>query len=178
MKRNIRSITASALTKLVAPLLLLTISCLAVGEKTAFSQGKCKLGEFEVSYYRNQYLKGAPAATKCGEKVINHYWAANDGPTFGGDGKSDGGEKLSDHFSARWEGRFQFQGGNYTFHAKADDGVRLWVDDRILIDQWNIQGAKEFSKSIQLSRAAHGIRVDYFENDGPAVVHIWWDPPQ
>jgi hypothetical protein len=44
----------------------------------------------------------------------------------------------ADGFSARWTGRVKAQySENYTFTFKADDGVRLWVNGQLLIDQWN-----------------------------------------
>jgi hypothetical protein len=44
----------------------------------------------------------------------------------------------NDHFSVRWSGQVQAKySQTYTFTVKADDGVRLWVNGQLLIDQWN-----------------------------------------
>jgi len=173
----------SAKTVLLIPLLV--ISYTVVGGRKVFSQEKCASGQFEVSFYRNTNLRGKPAKIRC-ERVINHSWGSG-GPVVdkGGvsgasgemDGKSDGlGETLSDHFSARWIGKFRFDGGAYTFHVRADDGVRMWVDGRSLIDQWNLHSAQEFSQNIDLPRGIHEVKIEYFENDGDATINVWWDP--
>ncbi len=58
-----------------------------------------------------------------------------------------------DNFTIRWTGEVQpFASGTYTFHTRTDDGVRLWVDGRLLIDKWIAQAATEWSNSIVLSR--------------------------
>jgi hypothetical protein len=44
-------------------------------------------------------------------------------------------------FSARWQRYVWFEAGNYRLTVTVDEGVRLWVDDRLLIDQWQDQVA-------------------------------------
>ena len=57
----------------------------------------------------------------------------------------------SDNFSIRWEGKINIEkGGKYTFYTIADDGVRLYVDGFLIIDEWRPQPATEFAGSIVL----------------------------
>lgn len=190
MKRNITSPLASSLAKVMLPTLLLATCYLAVGGKTVRGLVKCKDDQFHVNYFRGQRPTGTPVISRC-EKEINHSWG-EDGPKVPrvtpdappsedpeetSDEKADAGpqETLSENFSAQWAGRFHFQAGTYTFHAKADDGIRLWVDGVLLINEWQIQAPTEFSKSIELTTGLHKVIVEYFENGGGAVAHVWWD---
>jgi hypothetical protein len=81
-----------------------------------------------------------------------------------------------DTFSARWTGQVQAQKSEtYTFYAKADDGVRLWVNGQLLINQWKDQGPTEYSGSIALTAGQkYDIKVEYYENSLGAVVQMSW----
>src|SRR5688500_8949371 len=57
----------------------------------------------------------------------------------------------ADFFSARWRGQVEAPSTEaYTFYVNSDDGVRLWVDARLLVDNWVNQGATEKSASVAL----------------------------
>jgi hypothetical protein len=81
----------------------------------------------------------------------------------------------SDHFSARWRGRWTFEEGTYHFHAYVDDGVRVWVDGQLLIDQWHDQAATQYDESLFLSAGVHEVEVAYYENVGQATLRVWWN---
>jgi parallel beta-helix repeat protein len=83
-------------------------------------------------------------------------------------------------FSIRWTGFVQTTdtAGTYTFFTTTDDGVRLWVNGRLLIDKWIIQGATEWSGSIELNaNTRYSIVMEYFENGGGASAALAWQPP-
>lgn len=86
----------------------------------------------------------------------------------------------SDTFSARWTGWLQIPAsGSYTFYVTADDGVRLWVDGHLLVDQWNDHAATEYSATLgdlEGGRKAD-IRLEFYENTGAAVVALRWSGP-
>ena len=81
-----------------------------------------------------------------------------------------------DHFTARWEGEVQAQfSETYTFYLLSDDGARLWVDGRKLIDNWVEQPATEVSGSIKLEAGKkYAIRVEYWESTKDALVSLRW----
>lgn len=86
-----------------------------------------------------------------------------------------------DNFSARFTRSVSFPGGPVRFYARADDGVRVWVDDRLLIDRWYDHPAAEiFTAATQLTRGTHTIRVDYYEHLDRAELEVWWEatPPE
>jgi len=60
---------------------------------------------------------------------INFYWG-NDSPD----------RSLPPlNFSARWQGNFNFDQGNYMFTVITSDGMRLYIDGNLIIDQWRDQ---------------------------------------
>ena len=97
-------------------------------------------------------------------------WVANEPwPTLG-----------ADTYSVRWTGYVltPAAAGEYTFFTNTDDGVRLWVDGQLLIDQWVDQGATEWSGAITLAAdSPYAIMMEYYENGGSAVAELRWQPP-
>lgn len=81
-----------------------------------------------------------------------------------------------DNFKARWTGFVTpLADDAYTFFARADDGVRLWIDGTLLIDQWKDQGATEYSATVTLTGGQpHAVRMDYYENAGSATARLSW----
>jgi hypothetical protein len=86
----------------------------------------------------------------------------------------------ADTFSARYTGWIQPRyTENYRFHTYADDGVRLWIDDQLVIDRWTV-GPLTWDESPQIALTAgrlYPIRLDYFEDAGWAGVALQWSSP-
>jgi GH43 family beta-xylosidase len=82
----------------------------------------------------------------------------------------------SNHFSVRWLGQVQPQySQEYTFYVTSDDGARLWVDGRLLIDNWVNQTPVEKSAKITLEAGQkYDIRLDYYEFDQGAQSRLSW----
>lgn len=98
--------------------------------------------------------------------VVDYNWPAEPVAGIGGD-----------TFSARWVGYIlpEFS-ETYTLYATSDDGVRLWVNDQILVDQWTNRAPTTDSASIALvAGTPYAIRLDYYENGGGAVVKLEWE---
>jgi len=63
----------------------------------------------------------------------------------------------------------------YTFFTRTDDGVRLWVNNQLLIDHWNDQGTTEYSGVMPLTAGnQYPIRMEFFEDGGAAESHLLW----
>ncbi len=77
----------------------------------------------------------------------------------------------ADRFSIRWEGDIEtLNAGTYTFHVRSDDGARLFVDNRLLMDKWrNAPQAGAVSIELEAGRR-YPIRLDYFDGDYPELV--------
>jgi hypothetical protein len=81
-------------------------------------------------------------------------------------------------WSCRWTGRIQPRYSEvYTIYAVADDGVRVWVDHKLIIDDWTLHPLLEYSGRVRLEAGKqYDIRVDYFESGGPpASVGVYWE---
>ncbi|ETR73634.1 MAG: hypothetical protein OMM_06805 [Candidatus Magnetoglobus multicellularis str. Araruama] len=62
----------------------------------------------------------------------------------------------------------------YQFFIQSDDGSRLWINDQLLIDDWNMHGVEERSTSLILETGWHKIRLDYLQLGGDAVIKLLW----
>ncbi len=84
-----------------------------------------------------------------------------------------------DRFSVRWIGQVQPQySQTYMFYTKTDDGVKLWVNDKLIIDNWNDQSVTEKSGTITLiAGQKYNIKMEYYENYGYAIAQLSWSSP-
>ncbi len=84
-------------------------------------------------------------------------------------------------FSIRWSG--EVEAGyteTYTFYPKTDDGVRLWVDGKLLVDSWEAVDLYpiEHKGMIDLvAGSAYSIIMEFFESGGNAIVELRWESP-
>ena len=84
------------------------------------------------------------------------------------------GAVSADNFSVRWTRTVAFTAGTYRFTVRADDGVRLWVNDELVIDAWQDQTESEFTVTVSLPSGDIPIKLEYFENKGKAYVDLSW----
>jgi alpha-D-xyloside xylohydrolase len=84
-----------------------------------------------------------------------------------------------DHYSVRWTGFVEAkQAGDYTFLASADDGVRLWIDDQLVVNDWNTRAVETFTAKVHFEAdTRHRIRLEYYQEMFDAVVKLAWHPP-
>lgn len=89
---------------------------------------------------------------------------------------SPGPEVQADQFSARWTGKVTAAfSEEYAFYTRSDDGVRLWVDDKLLIDQWRPMGVTEHSGNINLvAGRSYDLKLEYFDRGGGAHAELGW----
>ncbi|RJR30111.1 hypothetical protein C4564_00950 [Candidatus Microgenomates bacterium] len=82
----------------------------------------------------------------------------------------------ADSFAVRWLGKVEPpENAQYTFYTTSDDGVRLWVDDKLIIDSWTSGGARQESGVITLSTGKrYSIRMDYFDDLGLSETKLYW----
>ena len=84
-----------------------------------------------------------------------------------------------DMFSIRWAGQVEAQySETYTFYTACDDGSRLIIDGRNLIDNWQNQGVTEVSNTIDMiAGRKYDIFMHYYEYAGEAVAKLYWSSP-
>lgn len=82
----------------------------------------------------------------------------------------------ADNFSVRWTGNAFFNAGTYRFFVRADDEIRLRVDNQIYIDTFgrNQVGAV-VSADVNLTTGQHQIQIDYRERTGDAYAFVTWE---
>ena len=85
----------------------------------------------------------------------------------------------TEDFSVRWTGQVQAQHSeNYTFHVEADDGVRVWLGDRQIIDEWRQQSTTLVSLPVALNAGQfYPLTVEYFSAKPPAMAKLKWSSP-
>jgi Flp pilus assembly pilin Flp len=136
----------------------------AVSEDTVtITINPCGTGEFLAEYFNNRNLSGEPVLTRC-EQSIDYNWARN----------SPGNGVNKDNFSIRWTGDFQFEEKKYAFTTTSDDGVRVWVDDALLVDAWKPQSATTYRAPQRLTAGVHTVKMEYYERGGYAVAKLGW----
>jgi hypothetical protein len=117
-----------------------------------------------ADYYNNRTLSGAPAYVRCENWPVDKDWGTGSPANIG-----------SNNFSVRWTGKADFNAGYYNFIARADDGVKVWLDDTLIISAWRDQSPTEYCVSKNVSTGAHNIKMEYYENSGGAVAQFRWE---
>jgi len=84
-----------------------------------------------------------------------------------------------DHYSVRWTGFIETEeAGEYTIFASTDDGVRVWIDDKQVINDWTTHAVETFqAKFNSAARSKHSIRVEFFQSGGGAAAYLEWQMP-
>jgi len=65
--------------------------------------------------------------------------------------------------------------GIYTFYTTSDDGSKLWIDNRVVVDNDGLHGAIEKSGSIGLKAGKHYLRAQFFEQAGNQVFAVGYE---
>lgn len=121
-------------------------------------------GAWTGQYWANRFLSGNPKFTR-NTNLVDFNWGTA-GP---------GGGIAGTNFSVRWNRTRHFDAGRYRFHVIADDGVRVWLDNVLIIDQWHDTAPKEYIADSQLSAGIHSLQIDYYQNQGGAQIKFWVD---
>jgi hypothetical protein len=83
-----------------------------------------------------------------------------------------------DHFSVRWQGDFQFPiSGTYRFYTGADDGLRLYLDNTLILDRWSNHGATAYPFERFITRGTHQVKVEYFDDTDASIAKVVWAAP-
>lgn len=95
---------------------------------------------------------------------------------IGGDwsGRSPTEGVQADHYALLATTTIKVPPGKYLFHSVSDDGIRVFVDERPVINRWNHHGPTNDNAAVSLDENAHTIRVEYCQEDGSAVLHLDW----
>ncbi|UCC87113.1 MAG: SH3 domain-containing protein [Anaerolineales bacterium] len=146
---------------LIGLVIALTMTSTAFAQEPILPQHSAPY--WQVSYWNNPTLSGPPVVQHS-ETHLDHDWG-NGSPAPG---------VTADRFSARWTRYIDVAPGTYRFTATADDGIRVWVDNDLIIDQWKDQPPTTYTAQKHLGQGHHLIKVEYYENLGVAVAKVGW----
>ena len=119
-------------------------------------------------YFTNMELKGAPAFVRVDGNVDFQWGTDRPAPGF-----------PTERYSVRWTGKLVPEvSARYVIGATVDDGVRLYIDSVLLVEDWNDNGAHAVSRAIDLKAGKeYDIRMEYYQNGGDAVAALGWSLP-
>src|SRR6267142_281058 len=122
-------------------------------------------GTYYTSHFSTNAFGGAPTLNRV-DATVNFDFGTG----------SPGASISSVFFTARWAGQVQALGDDtYTFYTVSDDGVRLWVNNQLLVDQWVLHSPFTNSGSISLvGTQKYDLQLEYFEQTGGAVARLYW----
>jgi len=133
------------------------------------------LNGLQVAWYTNtRKLQGKPTHYTLGvgntDGSINIDWG-NNSPVSG--------TISADNFSARLTGLITFpQAGTFQLRAFADDGVRIWLNDVLVLDRWYDGGQNADSNTFTVTAGeVRRIRIEHYENTGYAALKLLWKTP-
>jgi len=85
------------------------------------------------------------------------------------------GTHFKDFFYIRWTGTIQIPAeGEYTFFLESDDGSRLFIDGKQVLDNGGAHAMEEVAGTMQLTAGSHALKVEYFEKDIDAGCKMRW----
>ncbi len=120
---------------------------------------------WQGEYYGNVGLEGNPLLVR-DDSEINFDWGAGAPASW----------LPSDNFSVRWSRQTDFAAGYYNLSVRSDDGVRVWVNNQLLIDQWREMANELHTADGVYLSGTNQLTVEYYERSGFARVHFWVSP--
>ena len=115
-------------------------------------------------YYDNMFLGGDPVLTRT-DVALDFNWGT----------QSPGGDMPRYLWSARWTQTARFSAAKYRFHATVDDGVRVFVDGVVVIDEWEDSPGTEFIADKTMAAGNHALKVEYYQKGYDAKIKVWWE---
>lgn len=87
--------------------------------------------------------------------------------------------KKKENFSLRWKSKLKAPvSGKYILHTISDDGVKLWLDNKLLISNWKIHSSVEDTVSVVLKEGqSYDLKIEYFQHSNGAVMDFLWTLP-
>lgn len=119
-------------------------------------------------YFANKDLSGQPKAVRV--EAVDHDWGQG-APEVAGIGEDD--------FSVRWTGTLRPKlSGDYKIGQTNDDGMRVWLDDKLILDDWKDDSARTTTYDVHLDAGrAYRLKVEYYESKVYATAKLVWATP-
>jgi hypothetical protein len=116
-------------------------------------------------YFNERTLNPAELRGVRTDATVNYNWGTGMAPLG-----------VGDRFSIRFLGEVQAVfSEQYTFCMRSDDGVRLYVNEQLIVNVWTDHAVREDCGNITLvAGQKYPIRVEFYENGGHAVIELRW----
>ncbi len=123
-------------------------------------------GGVKAEFFKNTNLQGAPAFTRVEPNIEEPLWHEPQ-PGFG-----------TKDFSIRWTAHLiPDASGTYQLGFAGDGGVRVYLDNKLVVEDWTLHGPKALVAPVQLQRGHdYSLRVEYFQTQGGATARLVWMP--
>ncbi|MBN2354754.1 glycoside hydrolase family 3 C-terminal domain-containing protein [candidate division KSB1 bacterium] len=117
-------------------------------------------------YFANKELGGKPALERIDEQILFKWGKGQPHPLL-----------PKDRFSVRWTGYLRGpKTGLVRLALTTDDGVRMWIDDRLLLDSWHDRGATTDWVAVRtVENRKYRVRIEYYENGSDTYAEFGWD---
>ncbi|MEI7769669.1 MAG: PA14 domain-containing protein [Chloroflexales bacterium] len=133
-------------------------------EVNAAASASVGANQWRGEYYNNPSLAGAPALVR-GDDAINFIWG----------GGSAAPSLPVDSFSVRWKRDVTFTtSGVYRFTTTSDDGLRILIDGRPVLNQWYPHPPTAVNTDVYIAAGRRSIMVEYYEAGGGATAQVGW----
>ncbi len=142
------------------------VKALKTRDKTAFAA--IKTDGFVMGGLNGQYFNGpefGKLVLSRVDKRVHFHWNQSS-PAKGIN---------ADDFSIKWKGIIKIdKDDKYHFYTTSDDGVRLFIDDYLIIENWSRHRSTENMAEIYLDQGVHNIRVEYNDVGRTAKMKLLW----
>ncbi|HYW70898.1 MAG TPA: glycoside hydrolase family 3 C-terminal domain-containing protein [Pyrinomonadaceae bacterium] len=122
----------------------------------------------KAEFFANKNLAGPPVLTRI-DREVNFDW---------GTGSPGPGVPVDD-FSARWTGKIvPTVSGKYRFGAIADDGARIYLDGKLIAEDWTEHAPTNIAGEVSLEAGrSYDLKLEYYESKVGAVARLAWQLP-
>ncbi|MBI5564883.1 MAG: hypothetical protein HY870_08315 [Chloroflexi bacterium] len=125
-----------------------------------------KFNGWKGEYFDNPFVGGTPRLIR-DDAAIAFEWGAS-APATG---------LPAQRWSARWTRTVDMTAGVYRFTLRADDGVRLLIDDVEIINEFHVANGQVYVRDVNLLAGAHKLVVEYYQDTGGSFVWLTYQPP-
>ncbi len=143
----------------------LVVSLLAIGMPAIAAPARDDT-TWRAEYFNNTTLSGQPALARNDAQIDFDWKTGSPGPSV-----------RADNFAARWTRTIELgYSGNYRIYINSDDGMRVWVDDILVIDNWFDRQDAWTTADVYLAAGTHRFKVEYYEHVGAALARVVIQP--
>jgi len=146
-------------------LALIALPVISTEYLTCTENGKDVNG-LKAEYFNNPNLEGKPVLTRV-DPNINFEWGEGVPHPF----------LNADNFSVRWIGKLKSpKTGIYRFGMSVDDGVRVYIDNKLIIDEWKNGGVRLIETNFAFEKdKVYDIKIECFDGLFSAVARLGWN---